>query len=150
MAGSLEHRPGGILGLCRLINRHAEAIEYDLLMAGWSLDDLGYRLSWRDLYVLVKRWRLLPGTATSEALTGQEMWSPEGQLLAELVDLAAAGNWQRGGNKHAPRPKRFPRPWEKTKAQKLGSDPIPVSKFNDWWDGRSKRRKARGSRSAAD
>ena len=103
-------------------------------MAGWSLDDLGWSLSWRDLQVLVRRWSGEPGTATCEAITGSKQWPIVAQLLAEVIDHLASANWQRGGNKHAPRPKRFPRPWEKAKNRKLGSDPIPVSKFNDWWN----------------
>lgn len=61
------------------------------------------------------------------------------QLLAALVDLLQVGNWQRAGRKHAPKPKRLPRPWEKSKGKQLGSAPIPVSKFNDWWDSKRKR-----------
>lgn len=103
-------------------------------MAGWSLDDLGVTLSWRDLQVLVDRWQTLPGTATCAAVQGKEHWIQTDVLLAELVDLIASGNWQRGGNKHAPKPKRFPRPWEKANAQKLGADPIPISEFDNWWN----------------
>ena len=142
MAGSIEHRRGGIYALCRLIDRHGEAIEYDLLMAGWSLDDLGEKLTWRDLWVLVQRWMSTPGFATCDAVQGAVHWPVVPQLLAELIDILNQANWQRAGRKSAPKPKRFPRPWEKAKARKIGSDPIPMSKFNDWWDGIAKRRKA--------
>lgn len=67
-------------------------------------------------------------------------WSIEAQLLAEAVDALNQANWQRAGRQTAPRPKRVPRPWEETKATSIGSDPIPISQFDDWWD--SKRKKA--------
>ena len=146
MAGGFRHHAGGIFALCRLIERHEDAIEYDLLMSGRSLDDLGHSLSWRELLVLTRHWQSLPGTATCAAVQGREHWGVTDQLLAEIADLLATANWQRQGKPHAPKPKRFPRPWEKAKAQKLGSDPIPVSKFADWWDsftGKKPRKKSR-------
>lgn len=143
MAGGVRYHPGGILALCRLIDRHEEAIEYDLLMAGWSLDDLGVTLSWRDLQVLVRRWQKTPGTATCEAVQDVEHWPVRDQLLAEIVDALYTANWQRAGKKSAPRPKRLPRPWERAKVTRLGSDPIPRSKFNEWWDSHALRRKAK-------
>lgn len=139
MAGSVGYRPGGIFSLCRLIERFGEAIEFDLLTtAGRSLDELGESLSWRDLWVLVMRWQKTAGTATSEAIHGVVHWSTADQLNAMLVDLIAFGNWQRAGRKNAPKPKRLTRPWEKKRAQKFGSNPIPISKFNDWWDSKRK------------
>lgn len=61
-------------------------------------------------------------------------WSLEAQILAEATDALNMANWQRGGKRSAPRPKPIPRPWLKAKNTTLGSDPIPISKFNDWWD----------------
>lgn len=74
-------------------------------------------------------------------MQGVEHWGTTDQLLAEIIDLLGHANWQRVGKQSAPKPKRFPRPWERAKARKFGSDPIPRSKFNDWWDSK-KRRKA--------
>lgn len=69
---------------------------------------------------------------------GQEIhgkiWSVEAQILAEAVDALNLANWQRGGRRSAPKPKPLPRPWLKPKGRSLGSDPIPISAFNDWWD----------------
>ncbi|WP_156175102.1 MULTISPECIES: hypothetical protein [unclassified Leucobacter] len=143
MAGGVLHRAGGILALCRLIDRHGNAIEYDLLMAGRSLDDLGYSLSWRDLQVLVKRWQRTPGTATCESVQGVEHWTVTEQLLATAIDALNTGNWQRGQNRNSPKPKRIPRPWEQSQNQRLGSDPIPLHQFNDWWDKNAKPRPGR-------
>lgn len=148
MAGSVEHQRGGILSLCRLIERYGEAIEFDLLNSGWTLDELGERLSWRDLLVLIQRWQQVADTALAEAIHGK-VWKVTDQLLAEVIDVLNVANWQRAGKKSAPRPKRFPRPWEKPRGRKLGADPVPISKFNDWWEARSKHgRKRRGARNS--
>lgn len=112
-------------------------------MAGWSLDDLGYTLSWRDLQILVRVWQAKPGTATCAAVQGVEHWTVTDQLLADIADALYTANWQREGKSSRPRPKRIPRPWERTKVRKFGSEPIPLSKFNDWWEARANRRKAK-------
>lgn len=62
------------------------------------------------------------------------IWSIEGQLLASVIDALHVGNWQRGGRKSAPKPKPIKRPWEKPKGRTIGKDPIPIAKFNEWWD----------------
>jgi len=133
-----------------LIERFGEAIEYDLLtMCGWSLDDLTVAFSWRDLWILVRRWQKTPGTATCDAVQGAEHWTVTDQLLATIYDVLQHANWQRLGKRSAPKPKRLPRPWEKTRVRKLGSDPIPISKFGAWWDSKVRRGrhdKRRGAR----
>lgn len=37
-------------------------------------------------------------------------WGATEHLLATAIDVLAAANWQRGGDKKAPRPKPLPRP----------------------------------------
>lgn len=99
MAAGLGPHSGGILGLYRLLGEHGEAIEFDLLERHYRLDDLGTEaLSWRDLFVLVRRWEKQPGTATAEAVHG-ERWSVTDQLLAHVFDLLNLANWQRAGKK---------------------------------------------------
>lgn len=143
MAGGLRGEPGGIRGLCELIDEHAEAIEADLLEWGWRLADVGVRFSWRDLLVMVRRFQALPSTATSRAIHG-EHWSVTDQLLAAVTDLLQVGNWQRQNKKSAPKPKPLTRPWEKPKGRRFGANPIPIHKFNDWWDSKAKKKKKRG------
>ena len=145
MDGGLHDWPGGITSLCRLIDRYGEAIEYDLLMAGRSLDQLGYTLSWRDLWVLFLRWQKTAGTATGEAVHGHMIPTYLDDLTAGLFDLQSASVWQRGGKRGAPKPKPVKRPWLKPKARVLGSAPIPISQFHDWWDAKVKE-KRRGRR----
>lgn len=141
MAGGLRDQPGGIRGLVELIDEHAEAVEADLLFRGWRLAEVGSTFSWRDLLVMVRAFQRDPATALSRSIHG-EHWSTTDQLLAAAVDVLQFGNWQRGGKSSAPKPKPLPRPWLKARGRKLGSKPIPISQFAEWWD--SKRKKKRG------
>lgn len=138
MAEGLEGHGGGIVGLLELIDQHQEAVEYELLVAGYRLDDLGTpALSWRDLLVLMHRWLSLPHNAVAEAVDGHTRWTVAEQLLAVIVDVLEWANWQRLGKRSAPKPKRVPRPWEKSASKKYGKDPIPASQFDAWWESRS-------------
>lgn len=52
-------------------------------------------------------------SATVREVRGEAVaWGPTEHLLAAAVDLLAGANWQRGGNKKAPRPKPLLRPGE--------------------------------------
>lgn len=104
---------------------------------------MGVKFSWRDLLIMVRGFQADAASATSRAMHG-EHWTLTEQLLAALFDLLNFGNWQRAGKKHAPKPKRLTRPWEKPKNQRFGSKPIPISEFDDWWD--SQGEKNRGKR----
>lgn len=110
MEGRVRCRRGGIRGLCRLLGEHGEALEYDLITLGVRRDCLGTEhLTWRDLYVIVKH---LPDTSAlrREVLGDGAVWDVKAHLLAGIVDLLAAANWQRGGDEHAKKPERIERP----------------------------------------
>jgi len=87
---------------------------------------------------MIRAFQRDPSTATSRSIHG-EHWRTSDQLLAAVVDLLQSANWQRAGNKNAPKPKPVTRPWDRKRNTQLGSKPIPISKFAAWWD--SKRRK---------
>ncbi|AYN58243.1 tail assembly chaperone [Arthrobacter phage Kepler] len=128
---------GGICSLAVLLEDHGEAIEYDLLVMGRRLEDLGTpALSWRDLLVIVRQAG--PSSALVRALQPELAAWASGQVLADLaatmVDLLAAANWQRQGKKSAPKPKRVKRPGQDTGEKKFGRAPIPVKDFDDWWN----------------
>ncbi|QDP45032.1 tail assembly chaperone [Microbacterium phage SanaSana] len=128
---------GGILGLFRDVLSPApvrQALQYDLLVRGRTLDALGTEaLTWYDLAAFVKHLQRDPESALALELHGPS-WSVEAQLLATIADNLAWANWQRAGKKHAPKPTPIPRPWDKPKSTALGSDPIPISEFDDWWN----------------
>lgn len=108
-------------------------------MHGFRLADLCVRFSWRDLLVMVRRWSDEPGTALGEVTHGHVLWETGDHLLAAVVDAVQIGNWQRAGKKSLPKPKPVQRPGSKGKTKTIGSDPIPISQFNDWWDSMSKK-----------
>lgn len=56
------------------------------------------------------------------------------QLLALIGDMIAEGNWQRAGRKNSPHPKPIKRPGVDSGDKTFGSEPIPISQFNDWWE----------------
>lgn len=133
MAEGLEGEAGGIYGLLDLVDEHQEAIEFELLVIGRHLDELGTAaLSWRDMYVLVRRWQMTPGNAFAASMHGGEVPSWTEQVLAVVVDLlnGIAFILKRGKGS---RPKRLLRWWEKRKQQRFGREPIAMSKFDDWW-----------------
>lgn len=63
-------------------------------------------------------------------------------LLADLFDNLSAMQFLYIKSKtkkgKAKQPKPYPRPWRKDKTRKVGRDPVPVSKFWDWWEKRLK------------
>lgn len=71
------------------------------------------------------------------------MGGPEATLTVEQVMLVHVFNqlrgmsWQLAGDKKAPRPKPFLLPGMDAGAsgERLGSDPIPMADFNEWWTG---------------
>jgi hypothetical protein len=136
MARRVGCRLGGIQGLLEHVDRHREAVEFDLLEHGFRLRDVGGdRFNWRDLFVLVRRWANQPGSALSESVHGHRLWSDDTELSAATVDALHTGNWQRAQRKTAPKPKPVPRPGAKAAGSRtLGTDPIPASEFNDWWN----------------
>lgn len=73
------------------------------------LTALGTRqLTWRKFLNLVTYLPL--DAAYVHGRVGERLaWSPEAYLLADVVDVLQAGNWQRGGGK-GPRPKPLHRP----------------------------------------
>ncbi len=135
MARRVGGQPGGIRGLLELIDQHREALEFELIREGLRLRDLpSEAFDWRDLYVLVRRWQKTPGNAFAASVNdGVEVPSWGEQVLALAYDAlqGIAFILKRGKGQ---RPKRLTRWWEKRREQKFGSDPIPLSQFDDWWD----------------
>jgi len=114
---------GGILGLHRLLAEHGEAIRFDLFMAGRSLDDLGSSgFSWLDLLAYTRH---APHTsALARAVHGEAAaWGATEHLLANVIDLLAIANWQRGGKKAGPRPKPIQRPGAR---KRIGTTVLPL------------------------
>lgn len=66
-------------------------------------------MTWRRLSVLIEH---LPAqSATGRAMHGDDAdWTLTDYLLAGSFDALQIANWQRAGDRKAPRPRPFPRP----------------------------------------
>lgn len=107
MVGSVRYLAGGILGLCRLLTEHGEAIEYELIKLGLRRDWLGTEhLSWRDLLVIVHQSPV--GSTLDRATRGEPAaFGPTDHLLAAVINILQGMSWQLGNDAKAPKPKPF-------------------------------------------
>lgn len=145
MEGQRDGHAGGISSLCRLIDEHAGAIDYDLMTrTRFLLRDVPDILDWETLAHFVSH--LDAGSALRGELKPDEAGWEGGlrspMLLAELVDTVNMLRWElacmhaRKGSPRPKRPKRIPRPGVKDPDRKIGRQPIPRSQFRAWWDSR--------------
>ena len=111
MGQGQRRRPGGIWGCLAGILEYGSEVEYELLCLGLRLRDLGSDdLTWHDLSVIL-RHPTKGGPLHRAVFGGDAKWDDaQTQLLAQIVDVLAVGNWQRQGDSHAPRPEPIPRP----------------------------------------
>lgn len=74
------------------------------------------RLSLRRLWVLIKN--LPPNSAFVQAVVGGPHYT-ERAILADIFDVLAAANWQRGADPKnpPPKPKPYPRPGDASRVQ---------------------------------
>lgn len=122
-----------------MIDDHREAIEYDLLTrTGYTLDDVGGRLSWSALYSFVKN--LGGDSATARSLkksTGWETTLKTNEILADLFDQLRIIDIHLvrfiSGGKTRPKFKPYPRPGkdDNTKRQ-IGKGAMPYNKLREW------------------
>ena len=126
-----------IIWLFTLPQRERDAIEADLVRAGWTLDDVPYRLSWRALFAFLQH--LGPESAYMRVVEPElSFWlGSEGvpNLLATLVDIGNTQIWQKtkDGAKNRRRPKPIKRPWNKANVKTVGQGAIPKSHWADFW-----------------
>lgn len=111
---------------------HRMAVEGELIRRGLRLRDVGSDCcTWSDLRAVI--YTADPGSHLAAVLGVP--WAATEYLLANVVDLLNAGNWQRGGDKNARRPKPMPRPGDNDKeARRFGADPIAPVDFEEWWN----------------
>lgn len=146
MERGLSDEHGGIVSLSALVAEHGQALNYDLITrAGVSLYDVPGPLSWADVRDFVRF--LDAGSAlVSEIDPEAAGWQGDqkvAMLLAHIADLLAGLSYsyalchtKKGVKKPQP-PEPIPRPGVKSKKQEKkhwGSDAIPISEFDAWWD----------------
>ena len=85
-------------------------------MTGYTLKDLGERLSWTDLRDFVAHLPPTSGSAFYRKTHPQSWWwTPEMDFLGAVLAAVQWGNWQRGGGK-GDKPKQLKRPADKPTA----------------------------------
>jgi hypothetical protein len=84
-----------------------------MTMTGYTLNDLGDRLSWNDLRDFIAHLPPTPGSAFYRKTHPQSWWwTPEIDFLGAVLTAVQWGNWQRGGGK-GDKPKQLKRPVDK-------------------------------------
>jgi hypothetical protein len=135
MGSEVGCEPGGILGLAQTVTERGRAVRYELIKLNKNLDDLGTeRLTWLDLASILEC--LPPGNAIQYAINGERsQYGVTEQLLVLVANVLMHANWQRQGNPNAPQPRQLLLPGDTPEGeQSFGSDPIPISEFDAWWD----------------
>ena len=131
--------PGGILGLCRFVDEHEAAIDYDLITrTRYTVDDIGGALSWRSLNSFIRH--LTPDSALGrdlEKYTGWETTVKTNAILADIYDLLQVinANLCGLGSKHPTRKKikPYPRPGkDDNNERKIGKGGLPIDKLREW------------------
>lgn len=126
---------GGRLGLCELIEEHAEEIEADLL-SRYGIDIYAYHrgeISTRRMLNLIRR--LPPDSELGKAINGPSAdWSREEHLLALLADRVSELTWvficANSEEGEAPeRPKPIPRPGIESEELADASSPAELASF---------------------
>ncbi|MGW2662802.1 DUF5361 domain-containing protein [Nocardia tengchongensis] len=136
MAYSLGDQPGGILSLAALLEEHSEAIEYDLIVLGLRLRDLGCpAFSWRDLKAIVNQ--ASPDSALVRArFPEQQPWQLSQMLLADLVDTVRWVAWTKStdARHNRNRPDPIPRPGIKSAVERIGTavSAVDMNRFLGW------------------
>lgn len=120
---------GGTLTVAEVMREHGEALEYDLIVLGLRLRDLGTpSLNWRDLWVICRN----SGRTTRlyAALNPEDdpTWSTAEYLLAQVVDNTAWRTYQAAEGK-GPKPKPVPRPGDVRRDQ---ADTMPIEQMREW------------------
>jgi len=106
--------------------------------AGFTLDDVPARVSYRALYSFVMHLGL-DSQLAAEVIPDKAAWGTTvktNMILADIFDMLAMINANLigiGSHKKASRPKPYPRPKKKNdKTKKYGSGALPIDELRDW------------------
>ena len=105
--------------------------------AGFTLDDIPARLSYRALNSFIKHLGLDSALA-AEVLPEESSWGTAvktNTILADIFDMLAMINANLvglGSGKRAKQPKPYPRPKNKKDRQKIGRDSLPLDELREW------------------
>lgn len=131
-----------------MIEDHGGALDYDLMTrTRYKLSDLGGPLDWAALLHFVQHLdhsSALYRAANPERLE-QCLWMSgdmDAYIMADLVDCVNNLTWNLQcantpkGKTRPRRPKAYRRPGETQGEGEnvIGKDPVPVSRFDEWWE----------------
>jgi hypothetical protein len=138
---SPEHDVGGIFSLCRFVDEHEAALDYDLITrTRYTVNDIGGALSWRSLNSFIKY--LGSDSALAKDLGAQTGWEKvitTNQILADIYDLLAVI----ASKKFIKNAKPYPRPGKAENTErKIGKGALPLAEMRKWIENR--RRKNNG------
>ena len=119
--------------------RFLDALEADLVAAGYSFDDVPERLPWRALFAFLDH--LPADSALARAREPEKAeWAAHGPtpfLLAAMGHRLDVLAWQqtKDGQKGRKKPKPWPTPWSDPDkdVQRIGRGAIPASEWDDFW-----------------
>ncbi len=130
---------GGIIGLTNFIVENREAVESDLITAGYTLDDIGHSLSWDALKSFLTYAR--PESALYRKINPEmSEWSSRVKtnfILADIYDQLALTNAllrMQITHKRGKPPEPYKRPGaKKTKTTHMGSGPLAnIAEMREW------------------
>lgn len=118
---------------------YLDALEADLVAAGWSWDDVPYRLPWRAVLAFAEHPR--PNSALRAATRPEDAAWADPAFLAFLISRvefqARQGNWMQSkdAQRRTNKPKPIPTPWDVKDANRhvIGAGAIPASEWDDFW-----------------
>lgn len=118
---------------------HLDALEADLVAAGWSWDDVPHRLPWRAVLAFVEH--PAPNSAFRAATRPEEAAWADPAFLAFLISRVEfqvrQGNWMQSkdAQRRTNKPKPIPTPWDTRDANRhvIGAGAIPASEWDDFW-----------------
>lgn len=110
-----------------------------MTLLGMAFEQAAISFGWGELLNFSKHLPI--DSATHRALKPEETKFAsdlqQSAILADVFDVVSALNYNfskaHGGKGRKPEP--YPRPWAARNVQKIGSKPIPISEFNDWYYG---------------
>lgn len=131
MAGRFWHHDGGIRGILQELDAHEDAIRYDLLSIGFTIEDIPHRLGWRTVKAFLSASPKSSAYVRSK-LGHDAAWTLEADLMAGLIDTVRDLHWALGGGK-GQRPKPIERPSTRGSQKKYGAGESWTPESIDEW-----------------
>lgn len=126
---------GKIASIQRLIEKHSDAVEFDLIKLGLRLRDCpSESFNWRDLWVIVTN-APQDSSTFSAVNTDAAGWTKTNMLLADIADATSWLVWAKtkAASKGGTPPDRIPRPGVKRNLPRDGSKvkPAPLQRIRE-------------------